>query len=469
MIHNSSDTICAISTPYGRGGIAVIRVSGENAFSICHQIFKPAKSNTITNEKGQTGASIVFGRIFRGEELLDEVLASTFRAPHSYTGENVVEISCHGSLYIQQEILKLLLAAGCRLATAGEFTQRAFLNGKLDLSQAEAVGDLIASSSAAAHRIAMQQMRGGISNELAILRDKLLHFTSLVELELDFADEDVEFADRKQLMELALQVKTVICRLAGSFAAGNAIKNGIPVAIVGETNAGKSTLLNRLLHDDKAIVSDIHGTTRDAIEDTVVIGGLMFRFIDTAGIRKTFDAIEQLGIDRTFQKIDQATIVLWVIDLTSDTEEFESLSEELTSRSEGKKLILILNKADKLSSDELYVKTAHHLRNGRESLVISAKSDVDLSALEQALIEAADIPQIGENDVIIANMRHYEALSLALSAIQQVISGLENNISGDFLSQDIRECLYHLGEITGRQIGTEELLGHIFSKFCIGK
>jgi len=469
MFHNSSDTICAISTPPGRGGIAVIRISGEDAFAVCSKIFKPARSSISLPEEGQTGASIIFGRIFREDEILDEVLVSTFHAPHSYTGENVAEISCHGSLYIQQEILKLLLAAGCRLATAGEFTLRAFFNGKLDLSQAEAVGDLIASSSAAAHRIAMQQMRGGISAELADLRDKLLHFTSLVELELDFADEDVEFADRKQLKDLAVQVETVIFRLAGSFEAGNAIKNGIPVAIVGETNTGKSTLLNRLLRDDRAIVSDIHGTTRDAIEDTVVIGGLMFRFIDTAGIRHTDDAIERLGIERTFLKIEQASIVLRVIDLTNDSQEIGQLSEELASRSEGKKLILILNKADQLTAGEQSQKSACYDRFGIDCIVMSAKSDADLSTLERKLVELSGIPQIGENDVIVANARHYEALTLALEAIRQVISGLDDGISGEFLSHDIRECLFHLGQITGQQIGTEEVLGNIFSKFCIGK
>ena len=468
MFYNPYDTICAISTPPGQGGIAVIRISGKDVYTVIDKIFKPAKSSTFSHEENKT-TSIAFGHILRFGEILDEVLVTTFRAPHSYTGENVVEISCHGSLYIQQEILKLLLTAGCRSAAAGEFTQRAFLNGRIDLSQAEAVGDLIASSTAAAHRIAMQQMRGGISAELANLREQLLQFTSLVELELDFAEEDVEFADRKQLKELALQVETVILRLSDSFEAGNAIKNGIPVAIVGETNAGKSTLLNRLLKEERAIVSDIHGTTRDAIEDTVVIDGLMFRFIDTAGIRETRDTIEQLGIERTYQKIEQATIVLWVIDLADNLRNANRFLEDIVTRTEGKKLIWILNKADKLTDDELSQKKAGYVHLGKDRIVISAKSDADLSTLERKLVEAAAIPQIGENDVIVANMRHYEALTLALAAVSRVMTGLDDGISGDFLSQDIRECLYHLGQITGQQIGTEEVLENIFRNFCIGK
>ncbi|MDR1950990.1 MAG: 50S ribosome-binding GTPase, partial [Bacteroidales bacterium] len=320
------------------------------------------------------------------------------------------------------------------------------------------------------HRIAMQQMRGGISAELADLRNKLLHFTSLVELELDFAEEDVEFADRKLLKDLAKQVETVIGRLANSFETGNAIKTGIPVAIVGETNAGKSMLLNRLLKEERAIVSDIHGTTRDAIEDTVVIDGLMFRFIDTAGIRETRDAIEQLGIERSFQKIEQAAIVLWVIDLAGKTtKKTDKLSEEIVSRAEGKKLILIFNKADNFTVGEISKKIIRYNYPCMDRILMSAKLDADMTVLEQKLVEAANIPKIGENDVIVANMRHYEALTLALTAIRRVISGLDSGISGEFLSQDIRECLFYLGQITGQQISTEEVLGNIFGKFCIGK
>ncbi len=460
-------TICAISTPPGTGGIALIRVSGKEALSICDNIYRPAHSEKKLFE--QAPYTLSYGKIYEEKNIIDEVLVSVFRAPHSYTGEDIVEITCHGSLYIQQEIVKLLLVNGCRLATPGEFTQRAFFNGKLDLSQAEAVCDLIASTSATAHRIAMQQMRGGFSNELSELREKLLNFTSLVELELDFSDEDVEFADRKQLKDLALQIASVIRRLADSFSVGNTIKNGIPVTIVGETNAGKSTLLNHLLRDDKAIVSDIHGTTRDVIEDTTVIDGLLFRFIDTAGIRDTHDTIERLGIERTFQKIEQASIILWVIDLTTDPQDVEQLAKQIINRKEGKKLILTLNKADKLSDDDRSQKIAIYSRFNEDYIVISAKSDIDIVLLEHKLVEAAHIPQISENDVIVTNMRHYEALTHALSAIKCVIEGLDNGISGDFLSQDIRECLSYLGEITGQQISTDEILGNIFSRFCIGK
>ena len=465
---NDNSTICAFSTSPGQGAIAVIRVSGADAISVCSRFFTPAGKSVFPPESGGRGATLSFGRIVRNEEVIDEVLVSIFHAPRSYTGEDIVEISCHGSLYIRQEILRLLLDNGCRMATAGEFTQRAFLNGKLDLSQAEAVGDLITASSAASHRVAMQQMRGGFSHELAQLRDQLLNFTSLIELELDFSDEDVEFADRSQLKELALRIAATIRRLVDSFSAGNAIKNGIPVAIVGETNVGKSTLLNHLLRDDKAIVSDIHGTTRDVIEDTVIIGGLLFRFIDTAGIRETHDTIEQLGIERTFQKIEQASIVLWVIDLTADPQTAEQLAPQIIDRKNGKKLILLLNKVDKLSKEERMEKVSGYIHHNEDYMVFSAKSDTDIAALEHKLVEIANIPQIGDNDTIVTNLRHYEALTKALSAVERVLEGLDSAISGDFLSQDIRECLDYLGAITGHEITTDEVLGNIFSRFCVG-
>ncbi|MDR1156473.1 MAG: tRNA uridine-5-carboxymethylaminomethyl(34) synthesis GTPase MnmE [Bacteroidales bacterium] len=467
MFLHPQDTICAVSTPPGQGGIAVIRISGGEAFRICSRIFEPA-TKALSGD-GRGGASISLGRICRGHEVIDEALVTVFHAPRSYTGEDTVEISCHGSLYIQREILRLLLLAGCRMAAAGEFTQRAFLNGKLDLSQAEAVGDLIAASSAASHRVAMQQMRGGFSHELDALRDRLLNFVALVELELDFGDEDAAFADRRELKELSGQIAAVIRRLADSFGYGNAVKNGIPVAIVGETNAGKSTLLNRLLRDEKAIVSEVHGTTRDAIEDTVTVDGLLFRLIDTAGIRETNDTVEQMGIERALRKMEQASVVLWVIDLTGDVRKTGRLAAQIAARRNGKKLLLILNKADRLTDGERERKTAYYSGWNEEYLVISAREDADIAALERKLVEAAGIPQIGENDVTVTSLRHYEALVKALSAIERVTEGLYSGIFGEFLSQDIRECISHLNGITGKQIGTEEVLGNIFGRFCIGK
>ena len=460
-------TICAISTAPGIGGIAVIRISGELAFTACDAIFKPFTAGVTVSAMAPN--TIRFGQIVADHELVDEVLVSVFHAPHSFTGENVVEIACHGSQFIQQEILKLVLAQGCRLAQPGEFTQRAFLNGKIDLSQAEAVADVIASQSRAAHRLAMNQMRGGFSNELLILRDKLLTFTSLVELELDFSDhEDLEFADRSQLNTLADTIEQKIAKLVNSFSVGNAIKNGIPVAIVGETNAGKSTLLNVLLNEERAIVSDIHGTTRDVIEDTVNIKGVLFRFIDTAGLRETTDTIENLGIERTYQAIEKANIVLWIIDTSQINNQEKWLSEEIMKRVEHTPLILVFNKVDKLSEDERLTLEQQFNDNRVPRIFISAKERLHTDELQELLYNAAKLPELSDQDIMVTNMRHYEALKQAHTAIVRVQDGLNDRISGDFLSQDIRECLHYLGEITG-QITTDEVLGNIFSKFCIGK
>jgi len=391
-----------------------------------------------------------------------------FRAPHSFTGEDVVEISCHGSSYVQQQILHLLLEQGCVLAKPGEFTQRAFLNGKMDLSQAEAVADLIASTSAASHRMALNQMRGGFSNELLKLRTQLLNFVSLVELELDFNEEDVEFADRTQLKSLAKTIERLILKLSDSFRVGNALKNGIPVALVGETNVGKSTLLNVLLNEEKAIVSDIHGTTRDVIEDSININGISFRFIDTAGIRDTKDKVENMGIERTYQKIEQAAIVLWILDCTQLSEHMEWLTDRIAKHAEGKKVILVFNKIDKITEDERDVLAQMFEQFEGERIYISARERINTDGLQKALVSAAQLPEINPGDVVVSNVRHYEALQNAHSSIGRVIDGLDSGISGDFLSQDIRECMHFLGEITG-QISNDEILGNIFGKFCIGK
>lgn len=462
----NQDTICAISTAPGVGGVAVIRVSGAEAVSISDRIFRPTKEekNLLT----QKPYTLRYGSIVDREEVIDDVLVAVFHAPHSFTGEHTVEINCHGSIYIQQRILLLLVENGCRTALPGEFTQRAFLNGKMDLSQAEAVADLIASSSAGMHKLALNQMRGDFSNQLIKLRGQLLDFTSLIELELDFSEEDVEFADRTHLKKLADNIESLIGRLADSFSVGNAIKNGIPVAIIGETNAGKSTLLNQLAGEEKAIVSDIHGTTRDVIEDTVTINGILFRFIDTAGIRETEDTIESLGIERSFQKMDKATVILWMIDSTSPTSHTEELAKTILPRTEGKQLILLFNKTDRLNEKAMAEKKQllNHLTCPR--LYISAKATKDIERLKQELVKAANLPDHTKNDIIITNIRHYEALTLARHAIHRVREDLDNNLSGDFLSQDIRECMHYLGEITG-QISNNEVLGNIFSKFCIGK
>jgi tRNA modification GTPase len=401
--------------------------------------------------------------------VLDEVLVSVFHNPHSFTGEDVVEISCHGSAYIQQEILKLLLEKGCQLARPGEFTQRAFLNGKMDLSQAEAVADVIASSSAASHRLAMNQMRGGFSKELQHLRSQLLNFVSLIELELDFGEEDVEFADRNQLLRLADDIQVIIARLANSFSVGNVLKNGVPVVIVGETNAGKSTLLNLLLNEDKAIVSEIHGTTRDAIEDIINIKGITFRFIDTAGIRNTSDEVEKIGINKTFRKIDQASIIIWMIDTTHFNKEIEYIADKIVPKTKHKKLIIVLNKIDKISQEEQQILEEEFLPEiSAERIYLSAKYKKNTEKLENALLKAANLPDLNSDDVIVTNLRHYDALTKALTSVERVKKGLKTNLSGDFIAQDIRECMHYLGEITG-EISTDEVLGNIFKNFCIGK
>ena len=464
----NQDTICAIATAQG-GAIGSIRVSGPEAISITSRIFQPAKAGKLLSE--QKPYTLTFGRIYNGEEIIDEVLVSLFRAPHSYTGEDSTEITCHGSSYILQQVMQLLIKNGCRMAQPGEYTQRAFLNGKMDLSQAEAVADLIASSSAATHRLAMSQIRGGFSKELTDLRNKLLNFTSMIELELDFSEEDVEFADRSALRRLADEIEQVISRLVHSFNVGNAIKNGVPVAIIGETNAGKSTLLNVLLNEDKAIVSDIHGTTRDVIEDTVNIGGITFRFIDTAGIRETNDTIESLGIERTFQKLDQAEIVLWMIDATDAKSQMEELSGKILPRCQNKHLIVVFNKSDLIREEQkkdIISLLSSFSKEDISSIFISARQRSGTDELQQTLIEAAHLPTITQNDVIVTNVRHYEALSRALDAIHRVQNGLDANISGDFLAQDIRECIFHLSDIAG-EVTNDMVLQNIFQHFCIGK
>ncbi len=462
--HNE-DTICAVSTPAGKGGIAVVRVSGRDAIQVVMKSWHGADLASVPTH------TLHLGRIIDASgETLDEVVAAVFRGPRSFTGEDVVELSCHGSMWVQRQLVALLIANGCRAAEGGEFTRRAFMNGRLDLSQAESVADVIASESRAAHRIAVSQMRGGFSRMLSGLREKLLEFVSLLELELDFSEEDVEFADRTRLISLAEEINAAVTRLADSFAVGNAIKNGFPVAIVGEPNAGKSTLLNRLLHDDKALVSDIRGTTRDVIEDTIVLGGLTFRFIDTAGIRETTDTIETMGIERTFKKLDEASIILWMIDGTQPAENIVAVAADILPHIDGKHLIAVINKIDQLDAaavDSLRQSVAEAMPQAAVA-TISAKADIAVDALEQSLIDAAGTADTDPNAVIVTNARHYDALVHAGEAIRRALDGLRQGLSGDFVAQDIRECMHYLGEITG-EITTHEILGSIFSRFCIGK
>lgn len=460
------DTICAIATAQG-GAIGTIRVSGPQSINITSRIFIPLQGKPLSERKAYT---LTFGKILSQQgEVIDEVLVSVFRAPHSYTGEDSTEIMCHGSSYILQQVMQLLIQSGCRSALPGEYTQRAFLNGKIDLSQAEAVADLIASSSAATHRLAMNQMRGGFSKELSELRNRLLHFTSLMELELDFSDhEELEFANRNELMGLAAHIEQVICRLANSFNVGNAIKNGIPVAIIGKTNAGKSTLLNAILNEEKAIVSDIHGTTRDVIEDTINLKGVTFRFIDTAGIRQTTDTIENLGIERTFQKMSQANIILWMLDSTDTKRQFNELKSEILPHCKGKKLIVLFNKSDLLLSIQKEELLALFSDVEAEKLFISAKKHENIAVLEDKLVQTAALPEISQNDIIVTNVRHYEALIRALDSIHRVQEGLQTGLSGDLVSEDLRQCIFHLSDIVG-EVTNDEVLGNIFKHFCIGK
>ena len=465
------ECICALATPAG-GAIGIIRLSGQQAIEITDKIFTPANGKRLVESKPNT---IHYGEVKdKDGNTIDDVLVSVFRAPHSYTGEDSTEISCHGSRYILQQVLQRLIEVGCRQAEPGEYTRRAYLNGKMDLSQAEAVADLIASTNKATHKMALSQLKGHFSSELAHLREQLLKMTSLLELELDFSDhEELEFADRSELRDLAEQIEHRITALAHSFETGNALKQGVPVAIVGKTNVGKSTLLNRLLHEEKAIVSDIHGTTRDVIEDTTIIDGITFRFIDTAGIRKTDDVVENIGIERTFQKLEEAKIVIWVID--DDLAENEV--KEMLEKASGKSLIVVYNKVDELADEE--VKDKAQIVMGKlgdskqildiKTVYISAKLGINIDVLERALVELADIPEITENDVIVTNARHYEALVRANDSLSRVLESMDMGMSGDIIAEDLKMVLEELGEITGGQISSQETLNNIFKHFCIGK
>ena len=475
-MQNFEDCICALATPAG-GAIGVIRLSGDQAIEMADKIFTSANGKPLVEAKPNT---IHYGELKDKEgNTIDDVLVSVFKAPHSYTGENSVEISCHGSRYILQQVLQRLIEAGCRQADPGEYTRRAYMNGKMDLSQAEAVADLIASTNKATHQMALSQLKGHFSSELSRLREQLLKMTSLLELELDFSDhEELEFADRSELHALAEQIENRIATLAHSFETGNALKQGVPVAIVGKTNVGKSTLLNRLLHEEKAIVSNIHGTTRDVIEDTTLIDGITFRFIDTAGIRKTDDIVENIGIERTFQKLEEAKIVIWLLDEKPSTEEIQ----EMIEKAKGKKILVVVNKLDEVTIDlsdfipgigansDVKENTTSDLGIGADSLIgISAKTGENISLLEQSLVKAADIPEITENDIIITSARHYEALTRANDSLQRVIESMDMGMSGDIIAEDLKIALEELGEITGGQISSQETLNNIFKHFCIGK
>ena len=468
----SEECICALATPAG-GAIGIIRLSGSEAIRLTDKVFVSVSGKQLSAAKPNT---LHYGEIKdKDGHTIDDVLVSVFRAPHSYTGEDSTEISCHGSRYILQQVLQRLIEVGCRQAEPGEYTRRAYMNGKMDLSQAEAVADLIASTNKATHQMALSQLKGHFSSELTVLREKLLKMTSLLELELDFSDhEELEFADRSELRALAAEIEKKITTLAHSFETGNALKQGVPVAIVGKTNVGKSTLLNRLLHEEKAIVSNIHGTTRDVIEDTTLIDGITFRFIDTAGIRKTDDVVENIGIERTYQKMEEAKIVIWLLDAQPTEAEIEDMKE----KNQGKKLLMVFNKIDEISFDKAVLssdensQTSSSISLSDENvsiLNISARTGENVSDLEQALVRAADIPEITENDVIVTSARHYEALLRADESLSRVLESMDMGMSGDIIAEDLKMVLEELGEITGGQISSQETLNNIFKHFCIGK
>ena len=469
---NSEECICALATPAG-GAIGIIRLSGSEAIRFTDKVFVSVSGKQLSAAKPNT---LHYGEIKdKDGHTIDDVLVSVFRAPHSYTGEDSTEISCHGSRYILQQVLQRLIEVGCRQAEAGEYTRRAYMNGKMDLSQAEAVADLIASTNKATHQMALSQLKGHFSSELTLLREKLLKMTSLLELELDFSDhEELEFADRSELRALAAEIEKKITTLAHSFETGNALKQGVPVAIVGKTNVGKSTLLNRLLHEEKAIVSNIHGTTRDVIEDTTLIDGITFRFIDTAGIRKTDDVVENIGIERTYQKMEEAKIVIWLLDAQPTEAEIEDMKE----KNLGKKLLMVFNKIDEISFDKAVLSSDENsqpsssisLSDENVSILnISARTGENVLDLEQALVRAADIPEITENDVIVTSARHYEALLRADESLSRVLESMDMGMSGDIIAEDLKMVLEELGEITGGQISSQETLNNIFKHFCIGK
>lgn len=460
------NTICAPATS-GKGALGIIRISGPDSIRICEKIISfPDPGKKLIDEPGNTTH---FGNIPDGGNILDEVIISLYKAPHSYTGEDSAEITCHASPYIQKRILEILIENGATLAKPGEFTQRAYLNGKLDLSQAEAVADLIASENRAAHRIAMDQMRGGFSEEIKLMRSELLHFVSLIELELDFGEEEVEFADRSQLKTLVERILFLTGRLIDSFRQGNAIKNGVPVAIIGKPNVGKSTLLNRLLNEDRAIVSEIAGTTRDAIEDTVSLHGITFRFIDTAGIRESADIIENLGIRRTYQKIDQAAIVLLLADARDEQDVIFEVLREIRRQIKGKdkQLVLVVNKSD-LNPGFRFMSDSLSLHPDEYRIIISAEKNENIDGLINILLEASRVGNLDDAGVIISNIRHYEALNHVSENLKRVLEGLDSCLPEDLIAQDIRQALHYLGEITG-EITTDEVLGNIFKNFCIGK